>query len=134
MNPVKWEKIKETLKQKISRPSYETWVKNLQYSQDNDVLILISPNNFHRDWVESHYKSLIFDVLKEVNGETMEIEVVSEEKTEWILKNDTVEEEDGSKTTLIEHLLKRISELESRVESLEKSNAKPADNQIADEE
>ncbi|WP_176543788.1 DnaA N-terminal domain-containing protein [Bacillus cereus] len=134
MNPVKWEKVKETLKQKISRPSYETWVKNLQYSQDNDVLILISPNNFHRDWVESHYKSLIFDVVREVNGESLEIEVVSEEKTKWILENDTVKEEDGPKTTLIEHLLKRISELEVKVEALEKNNAKPANNQIIDEE
>ncbi|MGM1361102.1 DnaA N-terminal domain-containing protein [Bacillus cereus group sp. BceL297] len=134
MNPVKWEKVKKTLKEKISMPSYETWIKNLQYSQDDDVLIIICPNNFHKGWIESHYKPRIFDIVREVNGESMEIEVVSEEKSEWILENDTVKEEDGGKTTLIEHLLKRISELEVKVEALEKSNAKPVDNQIIDEE
>ncbi|MDQ0230062.1 DnaA N-terminal domain-containing protein [Metabacillus malikii] len=72
-----WSEVKEKISKKISKPSYETWILNTEVKIDDDLLYVIAPNEFSRDWLESRYKSLIFDTLRETAGQTFEVEMIT---------------------------------------------------------
>ncbi|MCT2535520.1 chromosomal replication initiator protein DnaA [Aquibacillus koreensis] len=64
-----WTSTLQTIQDKISKPSYDTWLKNtIADSIENDTLIVSAPNEFARDWLESRYTDLISDALFEVTG------------------------------------------------------------------
>ncbi|MCU7667767.1 DnaA N-terminal domain-containing protein [Bacillus thuringiensis] len=119
----------EKIKNIVSMPSFETFVKNTSYIQDGDVLLIVSPNDFQRGWIEKNYTTLFYDTVEEVNGTRMEIKFVSDEKTEKTLEKEIIKEEDGTERTLKEYLLNRVSELTDKVEALEKTVLKLMNNQ-----
>ncbi|MGX5609912.1 DnaA N-terminal domain-containing protein [Bacillus cereus] len=129
MNQSKWDKVMEKIKNIVSMPSFETFVKNTSYIQDGDVLLIVSPNDFQRGWLEKNYTTLFFDTVEEVNGKRMEIEFVSDDKNETTLEKEIIKEEDGAERTLKEYLLNRVSELTDKVETLEKTVFKLMNNQ-----
>ncbi|MCZ0702213.1 chromosomal replication initiator protein [Natronobacillus azotifigens] len=64
-----WESTLVTIKEKVSKPSYDTWLKNTKAdSITDDTLIVSAPNEFARDWLENRYTSLISDAIFEVTG------------------------------------------------------------------
>ncbi|MFD1362639.1 chromosomal replication initiator protein DnaA [Lentibacillus salinarum] len=64
-----WEATLEKIEEKISKPSFETWLKNTKAeSLDNDTLTIMAPNEFARDWLEGRYTSLIDEILLEITG------------------------------------------------------------------
>lgn len=119
----------EEIKKIVSMPSFETFVKNTSYIQDGDVLLIVSPNDFQRGWLEKNYTTLFFDTVEEVNGKRMEIKFVSDDKNETTLEKEIIKEEDGTERTLKEYLLNRVSELTDKVEALEKTVLKLMNNQ-----
>ncbi|MEJ1517842.1 DnaA N-terminal domain-containing protein [Bacillus cereus] len=129
MNQSKWDKVMEKIKNIVSMPSFETFVKNTSYIQDGDVLLIVSPNDFQRGWLEKNYTTLFFDTVEEVNGKRMEIKFVADDKTETTLEKEIIKEEDGTERTLKEYLLNRVSELTDKVETLEKTVLKLMTNQ-----
>ncbi|GAB6436393.1 MULTISPECIES: DnaA N-terminal domain-containing protein [Bacillus] len=71
---INWTEVKEKIRPQISKPSYETWFTNTTVYLDDDILIIYCPNEFARDWLESHYKELVFNTLREMFNTTFEIQ------------------------------------------------------------
>ncbi|GAB6439895.1 hypothetical protein bcgnr5369_01260 [Bacillus cereus] len=129
MNQSKWDKIMAEIKKIVSMPSFETFVKNTSYIQDGDVLLIVSPNDFQRGWLEKNYTTLFFETAKKVTGKNMTIKFVSDDKNETAFEKEIIKEEDGTERTLKEYLLNRVSELTDKVETLEKTVLKLMNNQ-----
>lgn len=43
----------------ISKPSFETWFKELSIKIENKNFIIFAPNEFAKDWLQQRYKSLL---------------------------------------------------------------------------
>ena len=64
-----WNKALQKIETKLSKPSFETWMKSTKaHSLQGDTLTITAPNEFARDWLESRYLHLIADTIY-VNGE-----------------------------------------------------------------
>ena len=72
-----WSRVLSEIEKKISKPSFETWLKSTKaFSLKNDILTIIAPNEFARDWLESKYSSLIMDTVLEITGAELEIKFI----------------------------------------------------------
>lgn len=118
-----WEDVLDNIKKKISKPSFATWLADTTAEIDDDVIFVKAKNEFQADWLESRYKTLIFESIREVAGHTMEIEIISPDKQNRL---DLPSSEYSSKPSayvelknLIEEQQKKINELEHKNESLE---------------
>jgi chromosomal replication initiator protein len=72
-----WNKVLAEVEQKITKPSFETWLKStklLSYKGSN--VTIAAPNSFARDWLENHYVHLITGILTELTGEDLYIKFV----------------------------------------------------------
>lgn len=59
-----WDKAKAHLQDKLGKAAFETWILPLRPTQKNEnVLVLESPDNFFRDWVEKHYRQAIQEAI-----------------------------------------------------------------------
>jgi chromosomal replication initiator protein len=64
-----WAKTLKTIEGKISKPSFDTWLKSTEaISFQKDTIVIAAPNEFARDWLENSYSELISDTLYEVAG------------------------------------------------------------------
>ncbi|WP_208587157.1 chromosomal replication initiator protein DnaA [Gracilibacillus suaedae] len=83
-----WRNTLELIKDKVSKPSYDTWLKNTSVDQlKEDTVIISAPNEFTRDWLESRYTTIIADALYELTGAKLAVKFVIPESTD-----DTTEE------------------------------------------
>jgi chromosomal replication initiator protein len=74
-----WEQILVRLKERLSRPTFETWIQNATIeSLNSEHLTLLTPNAFVMNHVQKHYLTMISDVVAEIMGETLEIRLTSE--------------------------------------------------------
>lgn len=72
-----WEAALKKVATKISKPSFETWLKNTKASDLNgDTITIGVPNEFAKDWLEGHYTELISDILFEVTGARLKTKFV----------------------------------------------------------
>ena len=72
-----WSITLESIKEHISKPSYETWLKDTHASQlDDDTLTIAAPNEFARDWLEGRYTTMVSDILLEVTGARLTVRFV----------------------------------------------------------
>ena len=71
---INWAEVKGKIRPQISKPSYETWFTNTTVYLEDDILTIYCPNEFARDWLESHYKELVFNTLREMFNTTFEIQ------------------------------------------------------------
>lgn len=72
-----WEQTLKTIEKKISKPSYETWLKSTKAeSLQKDTLIITAPNEFARDWLESRYSDLISKTILDLTGAELTIKFV----------------------------------------------------------
>ncbi|MCP3739955.1 chromosomal replication initiator protein DnaA [Rossellomorea sp. BNER] len=72
-----WNKALSNIEQKISKPSFETWLKSTKaHSIQGDTLIITAPNEFARDWLEGRYSQLISGVLYEITGEELTVKFI----------------------------------------------------------
>src|SRR5690625_5206616 len=64
-----WNSALEEIEKKISKPSFDTWLKNTKAEKlREDILTVNAPNEFARDWLEGRYTKLIADILFELTG------------------------------------------------------------------
>ncbi|MGG6433049.1 chromosomal replication initiator protein DnaA [Anoxybacillus sp. D401a] len=69
-----WNKALAEIEKKISKPSFETWLKSTSaHSLKGDILIITVPNEFTKDWLESRYTRLIEQTLYDITGEELKI-------------------------------------------------------------
>ena len=48
-----WDQVLSQMEKKVSKPSYETWLKSTKAaSLKGDTLTVTAPNEFARDWLE----------------------------------------------------------------------------------
>ncbi|MCX5971081.1 MAG: chromosomal replication initiator protein DnaA [Coprothermobacterota bacterium] len=80
-----WEETRQALRRELSRPSYDTWLKNTKpLSLEDNVLLLGVPSDFARDWLQTRLYASIQRALHSVRSEEIEVEfrVVSMEPAE----------------------------------------------------
>ncbi|WP_027415076.1 chromosomal replication initiator protein DnaA [Aneurinibacillus terranovensis] len=72
-----WDAALTHIQSKLSKPSFETWLKSTKATAlDDSTLLITAPNEFTRDWLESRYSDLIMETLYEVTGKHMTIKFV----------------------------------------------------------
>ena len=72
-----WSSVLAQVETKISKPSFETWLKSTKLlSYQNDTVTISAPNSFARDWLENHYVHLITGILSELTGDDLLIKFV----------------------------------------------------------
>lgn len=73
-----WQKVLEIIEKKLSKPSFETWLQSTKISSlEDDLLTIVAPNDFARDWLESRYSLLIQDTVYEIVGEKLSIKFIT---------------------------------------------------------
>jgi Mg2+ and Co2+ transporter CorA len=118
-----WSKVLFEIEKSISKPSFDTWFASTTAKVDDDLLIVCSKNKFASEWLEERYKSLIFDKVRQVAGETYEIEFYSLDSASPIQEevNNTNREPFRARTTeTMDELINSLTALEERVNKLEK--------------
>ncbi|MHC0039378.1 chromosomal replication initiator protein DnaA [Pseudoneobacillus sp. C159] len=72
-----WNAALSNIEKKISKPSFDTWLKSTKaHSLQGDLLIITAPNEFARDWLEERYSSLISTILAEITGEELFVKFI----------------------------------------------------------
>ncbi|MDR3287840.1 MAG: chromosomal replication initiator protein DnaA [Peptococcaceae bacterium] len=81
-----WEETLIKLEQKLSRPSFETWLSSTQLLRmDGDILTVGVPNEFAKDWLESSYISLIKTTVQGIIGRSVNLRFVISSAEEELL-------------------------------------------------
>ncbi len=76
-----WTSCLKVIKESVSPMAYSTWFLPIKpVGHLNNVLKVELPGNFHWEWIEEHYKSLITKALKSAAG--------NETKLEYVVVND----------------------------------------------
>ncbi len=90
-----WDKVLAKIEKKISKPSFDTWLKFTEaYQLKDETLIVAAPNEFARDWLEGRYSGFISDLLYDLVGERIQVKfIIPPEATE--------EQKEPASTTLI---------------------------------
>jgi len=72
-----WNKALSNIEKKISKPSFDTWLKaTAAHSLQGDSLVVTAPNEFARDWLEERYSQLISGILYEITGEELTVKFI----------------------------------------------------------
>lgn len=76
-----WQKILDDLQTKVSKPSFDTWLKSTKALVLNDhQLVVCAPNNFAKEWLESRYTKLIRTAVVDILGKQLELRLVVEDE------------------------------------------------------
>ncbi len=72
-----WRATLEKIEEKISKPSFDTWLKDTKAETlEGNTLTISAPNEFARDWLEEQYSQLIQKVLLEVTGSKLNLKLI----------------------------------------------------------
>lgn len=72
-----WRATLEVIEAQISKPSYETWLKNTKaYNLHDNTLTISAMNEFSKDWLENKYTNLITKALYEITGSDFHVKFV----------------------------------------------------------
>lgn len=71
-----WAEALERLQLLLSRPTYEAWIKTAVVEELTDTrMVLRTPNPFARKWLQKYYIKTITDVIQEIIGRPIEIQM-----------------------------------------------------------
>jgi len=97
-----WQAILHLLEQELSRPSFETWLKSTYLAaQDNQLLTIVVPNDFAKDWLESRYYSLIKSKASQVLNHDVSLRFITPGQEESINKSQAAKMANMPKPALI---------------------------------
>jgi chromosomal replication initiator protein len=72
-----WHAALANIEKKISKPSFDTWLKSTKaHSLQGNLLVITAPNEFARDWLEERYSQLISGILYEITGEELSVKFI----------------------------------------------------------
>lgn len=72
-----WDKVLINIEKKVSKPSFDTWLKFTKaHVLQGDTMIITAPNEFARDWLEGRYSQLISGLLYEIIGEELNVKFI----------------------------------------------------------
>ena len=79
-----WERVLELLKERLSRPTFETWLQNATIDNLNaDIITISTPNAFVMSHVQKYYLNIISDAITEVIGKPLEIRLKSQQEGDF---------------------------------------------------
>ena len=65
------------MKEKISKPSFETWLKHTEARDLQDDMFFVSvPNEFTKNWLDQRYTQVINSLLYEVTGSKLQVKFI----------------------------------------------------------
>lgn len=69
-----WQYILTEMEDKVSKPSYDTWLSQTKVQGiTDDVLTVLVPNGFIKNWLDKRYRELINELLYEMTGTKLTI-------------------------------------------------------------
>jgi len=72
-----WSQVLERLQLQLSRPTFETWIKTASAEKlESDRLVILTPNPFARNWLQKYYVKTINEVVQDVLGRPIDIQIV----------------------------------------------------------
>ncbi|NES99150.1 MAG: chromosomal replication initiator protein DnaA [Sphaerospermopsis sp. SIO1G2] len=78
-----WYEVLERLQLKLSRPTFETWIKTAQAEKiENNYLVISTPNLFARNWLQKYYIHIIAGVVEDILGYSLEISLTVAQNSE----------------------------------------------------
>ncbi|WP_040951115.1 chromosomal replication initiator protein DnaA [Gorillibacterium massiliense] len=76
----RWQQVLSAIQTKLSKPSFDTWLKSTKASIFTDEIIVIcAPNKFAREWLETRYVKMISSTVSEVFDWNVEVQFILEE-------------------------------------------------------
>ena len=71
-----WSQVLERLQEKLTRPTFETWIKTASAQRlENNCLVICTPNPFARNWLQKYYIKTIIGVVEEILGHAVEVQI-----------------------------------------------------------
>ncbi|MEM7591483.1 MAG: chromosomal replication initiator protein DnaA [Cyanobacteria bacterium P01_A01_bin.83] len=81
-----WERVLELLKERLSRPTFETWIKNATVDAiSSDSITISTPNAFVTSHLQKYYLQIIGEAIAEVIGKELEIRLTSQQGADLAL-------------------------------------------------
>ncbi|RJQ53306.1 MAG: chromosomal replication initiator protein DnaA [Actinobacteria bacterium] len=69
-----WQQTLDIIKDELNTPTFRTWFENTSpVAMQDGSLVVSTPNDFAKEWLESRYSTLVGSALNEVMGEVVEI-------------------------------------------------------------
>ncbi len=87
-----WNEILDKMKEKISKPSFETWLKHTEARDLQDDTFFVSvPNEFTKNWLDQRYTQVISSLLYEVTGAKLQVKfIIPEDQVDNIKENNNI--------------------------------------------
>ncbi|WP_163536393.1 DnaA N-terminal domain-containing protein [Gracilibacillus sp. YIM 98692] len=104
-----WKIVLKKVSEVTNAESFITWFGKTEAEIEGSTLIVKVPNQFVADWIESRYKSLIYEKVKEVTETDYEIQIALQNDEQDILESISIR---GSEHHDIPTLKNQISTLE----------------------
>lgn len=84
-----WSKVLDKLQLRLSRPTFEAWIKTATpEALDNDTILLKTPHPFAKNWLHKYYMPTIMEVVNDVFGRPIAIKVKFVPPADGILPDD----------------------------------------------
>jgi chromosomal replication initiator protein len=71
-----WPEVAARLRAALNDATYRTWFGEARATEEGDALVLAVPNNFTREWIESHFLDLIRAAARDVSGRDRPVRLV----------------------------------------------------------
>lgn len=71
-----WSQVLDRLQMRLSRPTFEAWIKTATPEAiDDDTILLKTPHPFAKNWLHKYYMPTIIEVVNDVFGRNITIQV-----------------------------------------------------------
>src|SRR3989338_3286061 len=78
-----WVKAKEIISENIGPAAYEAWLSRLELREANyDTLVLVAPDKFTKDWINTHYLGLMEGALEKIAMSHLKVELLAQESNQ----------------------------------------------------
>jgi hypothetical protein len=77
-----WELVLNIISTKISKPSFDTWIKNTKGESEGETIRVYCQNSFQKDWLEERYNTLFSETIEQVFGKEHKIKYIFEVESE----------------------------------------------------
>ena len=76
-----WSQVLERLQLQLTQPTFETWIKSASAQEWKDnCLVIRTPNPFARNWLQKHYIKTIADVVEDIVGHPVKIQLTTDQE------------------------------------------------------
>ncbi|MGB3402387.1 MAG: chromosomal replication initiator protein DnaA [Microcoleaceae cyanobacterium] len=74
-----WNQVLQRLQMQLGEPTFNTWIKTANAEHlDQQVLVIRAANPFAQNWLQKYYKDLIAEVVQDILGYSVEINIVTD--------------------------------------------------------